>query len=725
MKMTTIALLLLAATGLAQIDSGRMPQAPAVPTGTITGNLTTTSGLMLANSTLTFSLSQPAVVAATFSLAQAKTTCYTDGLGKLQGIPDPVAPPVVASSPAGGRLATGIYYLTITYVGADGESIQSAEAAISLASEGSIEVKAPELQPSLASGYRIYASSTRHAETLQGSVAGFTSFRLNQPLVEGPEPPLTNRSSCHLWFSDNLIPSGTFYTVDVVNSGGLEVDGYPQTWCTYGGATGRIAISDPTLREACGTKGVLYPAPLLTRSDNNRSPNAGERIWFHGESTVGKVSPEGVVPTKKVVRLDGLTNKTVQECIAAAGTGGACIVPSEFKSTITTGLTILTDRTTLICEKDATIVKGGNLDMITISGSGDVVTGCTFDGQQPTFTGGAIVLNGASSALIENNLIENSSRTPVLTCAVLLNGASRNVIRANRILDTGACGILGANNSNSNIVVGNYVDTTPDAGTHLSSSVMFHGQTAGKTVDDNQILNNVILHGTRAFCLEVGDFSGKTVMRTVVAGNICKLTSNGSSGGFSMGGDGAITNDGAVVVGNLFESNGFSFRAHAFEANNVTRSTYAGNTAKITDQNNPNLNGIGCDPCQNTVFAGNIIKAAFSRGPSQSGIALQAGNANGILRNNLVTGNIVDLTGTTASAEAYLLQCNHRTATCSNNEFSGNIALGVNMPGDAAVWFLHSSGTMRDNKLEHNSFGNFHNTYSLDSGTYSGAKPTR
>ena len=66
-----------------------------------------------------------------------------------------------------------------------------------------------------------------------------------------------------LVFSDTLVPTGTFYTVSLINQNGSPVSGFPQTWCTYGGLTGTINVSNGAPTGNCSTAGVFYPTPLF------------------------------------------------------------------------------------------------------------------------------------------------------------------------------------------------------------------------------------------------------------------------------------------------------------------------------------------------------------------------------------------------------------------------------------------------------------------------------
>ena len=72
--------------------------APNPPTSTITGSLQTATGGTVTNGTLTFSLSQPAVVSGTSSVSANTVSCYTSTAGNVVGVPDPLATPVLSTN---------------------------------------------------------------------------------------------------------------------------------------------------------------------------------------------------------------------------------------------------------------------------------------------------------------------------------------------------------------------------------------------------------------------------------------------------------------------------------------------------------------------------------------------------------------------------------------------------------------------------------------------------
>lgn len=122
-------------------------------------------------------------------------------------------------------------------------------------------------------------------------------------LVSGAVVPVVNSSVCSLMFSDTLVPTGTFYTVSLVNRNGSIISGFPQTWCTYGGLSGTINVSNGAPTGNCGTNGVFYPTPLfssqlngaLTQSVGGNLSVGGNESLGGNETVTGNISANGTL----------------------------------------------------------------------------------------------------------------------------------------------------------------------------------------------------------------------------------------------------------------------------------------------------------------------------------------------------------------------------------------------------------------------------------------------
>ena len=69
--------------------------------GTITGAIQlASSGKGVANGVLTFTLSQPAVASGSATIVTSPVNCYTDALGNVVGLPNPLSAATLSSNAA-------------------------------------------------------------------------------------------------------------------------------------------------------------------------------------------------------------------------------------------------------------------------------------------------------------------------------------------------------------------------------------------------------------------------------------------------------------------------------------------------------------------------------------------------------------------------------------------------------------------------------------------------
>jgi hypothetical protein len=234
----------------------------------IIGQLATPTGGAIVNGTLTFQISQPALIPGSVAIVPQSVSCSTTQGGSVVGVPDPLALPIVSTNTSTGSLSAATYYIKIAYTTAAGVTLPSPEQAAVLSGTGELIITAPAIQPSGATGYNVYIGASSGAETLQGSVVGWGQFTQSTSLSAGSSPSATNTTTCYLAFSDSMVPTGTYYTVTLTTQNGSVIAGYPQTWCTYGGLNGTINISNGTPSGNCGLNGVYYPTlPSLTENN--------------------------------------------------------------------------------------------------------------------------------------------------------------------------------------------------------------------------------------------------------------------------------------------------------------------------------------------------------------------------------------------------------------------------------------------------------------------------
>ena len=159
--------------------------------------------------------------------APDRSSFYTDNVGNVIGVPDPIVTPSVLANLVSGTLAVGTYHVKIAYAGAGGVSNASPEATVILSSQGSIIVSAPVQQPASATGYAVYISARPGRRRFRERLRGGRYTRNPRGLTSGATLPSVNSSVCSIRFSDELIPTGTYYTVTLTSARGSKIAGLP------------------------------------------------------------------------------------------------------------------------------------------------------------------------------------------------------------------------------------------------------------------------------------------------------------------------------------------------------------------------------------------------------------------------------------------------------------------------------------------------------------------
>jgi hypothetical protein len=233
---------------------------------TLTGVLSSSSGLPAKNATLSFRPSQVFFVAGT-SVVVMGTQCGTDSLGNVVGIARPVSGPRV-SAQFTGTLPVGNYYVVFAWYDASGNVTQvSPEVVQQLTSTGELQILPPVGNgPASAVGMRVYIGTAPGNETLQGSTNTTTAqFTQAVPLVTGAAQPTSNTTICKVIANDVGWPTGTGYNVSLVDGSGNTLFSYPELWQFYGaGSTYNLSQGIPYYHGQ-----VIYPVPVLTAPYNH------------------------------------------------------------------------------------------------------------------------------------------------------------------------------------------------------------------------------------------------------------------------------------------------------------------------------------------------------------------------------------------------------------------------------------------------------------------------
>ncbi|MBZ5523749.1 MAG: hypothetical protein LAP21_16065 [Acidobacteriia bacterium] len=259
---------------------GLLCQTPAHG-GTVTGQIQmTTSGRGVSNGTLTFTLTQAAVVSGSASIATSPVNCFTDAVGKVVGLPNPLSAPAVSTSPGAG-LPAGTYLVRYTWANSSGETVASPPTVITTTSAGSLGLQVPANPPANATQWKIYIGTSTLAETLQSTQnAPFSNYATQlTSLLGGSALPIANNSACSLRFNDELQPSFTGYTVTLTTGSGATVPGFPQKWYLAGGALGTVDVSSGTpLYQGA----VVYPQAIVTTPPANAMQSISGPLNMNG-----------------------------------------------------------------------------------------------------------------------------------------------------------------------------------------------------------------------------------------------------------------------------------------------------------------------------------------------------------------------------------------------------------------------------------------------------------
>lgn len=232
--------------------------------GNVTGVIQTGGGNPIANATLSFTPTMAAVVVGQFVQTASTVNCYTDALGNVVGLPNPLVLPTASSSNTGSLTASTIYYIELTYYnsGNSTETVASPELAFTLSpGNSSISITAPVLQPVGATGYKIYASTISGGEKLQQTVTGFGNTIITS-LLSVTSPPASNNSICSFNFSDSLIPQAT-YSLSIVDSNSSPVPGFPEVFYMQG-STFNLNSAFPT-----ANTDAIFPQAIVSQPSGN------------------------------------------------------------------------------------------------------------------------------------------------------------------------------------------------------------------------------------------------------------------------------------------------------------------------------------------------------------------------------------------------------------------------------------------------------------------------
>lgn len=152
----------------------------------------------------------------------------------------PAAPTL--SAVAGGSLGLATYYVVITYVGADGETLKSSESSLQVAANNLLQVASPAAETGM-TGYNVYVSNTSGTETLQNANAINIGTAWTLPttgVIFGRQPPPSSIPTYQAGELTSL--NGTVYLSLVGNN--TDTPPTPN-WLNVGGTTTQLQVLYP------------------------------------------------------------------------------------------------------------------------------------------------------------------------------------------------------------------------------------------------------------------------------------------------------------------------------------------------------------------------------------------------------------------------------------------------------------------------------------------------
>ncbi|HLW52941.1 MAG TPA: hypothetical protein VKW06_08860 [Candidatus Angelobacter sp.] len=295
MKAMRIVGLILAMLAVCSAVAGALPVLPSPPPGgTIVGQIQTTTSGPVVEGTLTFSLTQAAVIGGSAVVVPSQVSCYTDAFGNVVGEPDPLVHPVVTTNTSSGTLAAGTYFTVIAYVDATGTTFYSPETTTVLSAQGSLIVAAPARQPAGATSYKVFIGTSLLTETLQGSVTvspgSWASFTQSATLSVGSPLPNSNSTICKIAFNDQMVPTFTSYVVSLTDQFGSPISGFPQTWYLSGGVGGTINLSQGT---PLYSGVVQYPSAIVATPVGGATQSIAGGLNINGPLTAASANITG------------------------------------------------------------------------------------------------------------------------------------------------------------------------------------------------------------------------------------------------------------------------------------------------------------------------------------------------------------------------------------------------------------------------------------------------
>jgi hypothetical protein len=407
---------------------------------------------------------------------------------------------------------------------------------------------------------------------------------------------------------------------------------------------------------------------------------------------------------------DGVTDDTTAIANALA-TGKDVYVPPGIYQISGGGLTLSTNNQRLVCLNGSAFrAKAATGQILTITGTGNTVQGCTFDGASNGSNGSILVYpNGASQFQFLSNTLKN---TVTGQYPFRCDNCTDSLIEGN----IAVTGMLGAGltvlKSSSNVqILGNTVVSSSTSGT--SGSIDVEGGAGGTAVVQYiTILGNSAV-ATTGFCYQVAISGGLSSSQIAIEGNTCTLSNaTGTNSCASMttprvcGGISIPDSTDSVVMGNVIYGSGQNVDIGGIEYGN-TRMTIADNTVYAGGGSSGAGSGL-IGYCKQCRITGNVVNG-WPTGGGSGGIKLETLSTVPNQDDNVIANNTVVLAAAVTGQSAFYLHCSFATTGTQNrNNLYGNTVVGVGTASNTAFnLFPDAMGcTIADAHLHNNQIYN-------------------
>src|SRR6202034_609628 len=164
----------------------------------------------------------------------------------------------------------------------------------------------------------------------------------------------------------------------------------------------------------------------------------------------------------------------------------------------------------LECQPGATVTRGANGNLITITASNVVIKGCTFNGGG--FTGDTILATSISGIQILGNTVLNGNGVGVYFSSVTGSRVQNDSVQSNNADD-----IVVFDASNNDVISGNVIDNSQDL--VFSKGISIHSNSVPSVISNITVSNNTIKNRF-GFAIEVGPFNGYMPTSLNISGNV-------------------------------------------------------------------------------------------------------------------------------------------------------------------------------------------------------------